>query len=153
MLKFSALICLVYFSSVVSAGGNQLGSWLAQNEQLLKDHFEKIDFSKTGKKLSNLTLTDQLLNLSSLTPIKKLINVENKTHVYKFYDSSLTTNVYYIWVEKGGRPFELPYCKQPDNVQGYFPAWAGEVLSGDSYTYSYVQPNSYIVSTRCPLEF
>ncbi|MCP4990111.1 MAG: hypothetical protein GY928_29935 [Colwellia sp.] len=130
MLKFSTLTCLVCFSSVGSAGGNQLDSWLTQNEQRLKAHFEKIDFSKIGIKLSNLTLTDQILNLSSLT-----------------------TNVYYIWVEKDGRPFELPYCKQPDNVQGYFPAWGGEVLSGGSYTYSYVQPNSYIVSTRCPLEF
>lgn len=73
---------------------------------------------------------------------------EYKARVFVFREPDGKTPVAWVWVEQGGKAMPLPSC-EPDKSRPDWFVWSGAVISGDSYTFSEVQPGGDVVITHC----
>ena len=139
------LSCML-ISAEVSA--ESLGQWLSQNSQKVKRYLLSLKTSDLGRKLGGVRLTNDEQVLERHLFLSARYLPEYKARVFVFREPDGKTPVAWVWVDKGGKAMPLPSC-EPDKPRPDWFVWSGAVISGDSYTFSEVQPGGDVVITHC----
>ena len=122
--------------------------WRVQNEQRVKAYLLSLRTSDLGKDLPGFRLTNDEQVLEGHLFLEARYLTEYKARVFVFREPDGKTPVAWVWVEQGGKAMPLPSC-EPDKSRPDWFVWSGAVISGDSYTFSEVQPGGDVVITHC----
>ncbi|HHJ11930.1 MAG TPA: hypothetical protein ENK00_02015 [Chromatiales bacterium] len=144
----AGMIALAVLFATPGLAGESLGQWLSQNSQKVKRYLLSLKTSDLGRRLRGIRLTNGEQALEGHVFLSARYLPEYKARVFVFREPDGKTPVAWVWVEQGGKAMPLPSC-EPDKSRPDWFVWSGAVISGDSYTFSEVQPGGDVVITHC----
>ena len=143
------IACIILFISTYSAIGlcaekgcdRNVDAFLKCNDPIVMKYLSTLTDSDIGKVLNGVQLTDGRIKIRGYKFIGRAKGVAKGIHLYVFERKNL--HYAYMWSDKNADELLLPKCPQSISFESAY------VLSGDVYTYKYLQPGEGIVFTMC----
>ena len=92
--------------------------------------------SDVGKKVKGVKISDGTVELKGSEYLGSKHLAAKKQHIFLFRNSDGTSA--YVWVDKGGKPLDIPVDKSSPGENAY-------IISGDIYTYPVVEGGDGLV--------